>query len=95
MPGEHESERSQVFAIDVVHKDFLGDYIDRHAVPFAEQFAELAIKHHNVLADARGFVPGMRKEWRSNFETRLKTAGVIAAGKRVRASFRSNKKGKA
>jgi hypothetical protein len=89
MHGEHKSDRSQVYGIDIVHKDFLVSYINQHALPFAQKFAQLTLKHHNVLADVRGFVPGMGKESRNNIEPRLEDRNLVAKGKRVAAKFRT------
>jgi hypothetical protein len=53
-----------VFAIEVVHKDFLQDYLTHHVIPFAELFKERAHRHHEELATGKGFVPGMaRSDW--------------------------------
>lgn len=83
--GEHSSERGTVFGVDVVHKDFLSTYIDQHVMPFVNAFAKLALKHHHVLADAKGFVTGMGKDSWINIEPRLQTAGIGSSGKRVKA----------
>ncbi|MEF8708475.1 MAG: hypothetical protein V5B38_06185 [Candidatus Accumulibacter propinquus] len=85
LDGEHSNERGTVLGVDVVHKDFLATYISQHAIPFANAFATLALKHHHVLADAKGFVSGMGKGSWENIEPRLATAGIESSGKRVKA----------
>lgn len=85
LDGDHKNERGTVFGVDVVHKDFLATYIAQHVMPFANAFATLALKHHNVLADATGFVTGMGKDGWCNIEPRLQTAGIRSSGKRVKA----------
>jgi hypothetical protein len=51
--------RGNLFAIDVIHKDFLSDFLDSWLMPFALRFQELAWKHDEVLATGKGFVPGL------------------------------------
>ena len=63
--------RTRLFAIDIVHRDFLQDYIDKHLLPFAEEFSKLAIKHQQVLASGKAFVPGMGKGRWHRIEQRL------------------------
>ena len=62
---------SRVRGVEIVHKDYLNQYVDRHALPFAREFAQLVLKHPDVLADAKGFVPGMGKNSWTEIETRL------------------------
>lgn len=83
--GQHKSERGTVLAVDVVHKNFLSTYVSQHVLPFAMSFANLALKHQHVLADARGFVADMGKDGWNDIESRLKPAGIKASGKRVKA----------
>jgi len=64
-------DRSRWFALDVVHKDFLRDYIDQHVMLFAKRFAERALRHQNELATGVAFVPGMAKDSWTNIEQRL------------------------
>ena len=57
--------RSKLFAFDIVHKEFLEQYIEQHLLPFAEAFAGLATKHQDILVTGSAFVSGMRKNsWR-------------------------------
>ena len=65
------SHRKRLFAIDIVHKDFLQNYLDKYVFSFAEKFSKLAIKHQQVLASGKGFVKGMGKDGRHNIEQRL------------------------
>lgn len=76
-------------AIDIVHKDFLSEYIDKHLMPFAKEFSELALKHHHVLADGKGFVAGMGDNSWTGIENRLTAKTVKNASKRTHAMFRN------
>jgi hypothetical protein len=70
--GEHTYGRGGKPAIiDVVHFDFLGEYLDKHVVPFMEDFAERAIRHHEELATGRGFARKMGSQPREDIERRL------------------------
>jgi hypothetical protein len=71
-------ERSKVYAIDLVHRNFLQTYIDQHAVPFAEKLAARSQKHDTVLAELEGFIPGMGKDSWTDLEARLKPRGFMS-----------------
>jgi hypothetical protein len=64
-------DRIQTFGIDVVHKSFFERYLQQHAIPFAQEFTPLALKHHLELSTGKGFVPGMNADWMS-IESRLR-----------------------
>lgn len=49
-----------MFAFDIVHKDFLGSYIVHHLLPFAQRLSELALKHQEVLAKTSAYVSDIR-----------------------------------
>jgi hypothetical protein len=38
----HRHERDQLYAIDVVHRDWLDSYVDEHVRPFATKYSELS-----------------------------------------------------
>jgi len=66
----HKS-RDRIYAIDIVHKDFFQDYINKHLLPFTNEFSKLIIKHQEVLADGRGFIRGMHENSWTQLEQRL------------------------
>ncbi|HYT44268.1 MAG TPA: hypothetical protein VEP90_18205, partial [Methylomirabilota bacterium] len=51
---------NNVFAFDIVHKDFLAAYIHKHVLPFSGRFAELVLKHQKVLANGTAYISDMR-----------------------------------
>lgn len=63
--------KTRLFAIDIVHKDFLQYYLDKHVFPFAQEFSRLVIKHQQILASGKAFAKGMQKYWSKNIEQRL------------------------
>jgi hypothetical protein len=65
-------ERTNIFGVDIVHKSFFEKYLQAHAIPFALNFAALALKHHVELSTGNGFISGMRADSRTNLEGRLK-----------------------
>jgi len=76
--------RTRLFAIDIIHKDFLQPYLDNHILPFAEDFSKLSLKHQHVLASGKAFVKGMGKDpWR-NIEKRLEPRKISARINRSR-----------
>lgn len=59
--AESNHERFKCFAFDVVHKDFLDTYINKHLFPFMEIFSSLVIKHQKEIITGRGFASGLGK----------------------------------
>jgi hypothetical protein len=62
---------TRLSAIDIIHKDFLKDYLDKHVLPFAQEFSKLVIKHQQVLASGQAFATGMAKYGSHEIEQRL------------------------
>jgi hypothetical protein len=85
--GEHEYDRYHAFGVDVVHKDYLRNYIREHVLPFADEFSRLVLKHGSVLAECRGFVPGMRKSGWTGIEARLQEASANTTLNRGKAAL--------
>lgn len=50
----HE-HRNEIVSYDVVHIDFLEQYIDEHVLPFAEFFTSSVVKLREVLASGKGY----------------------------------------
>lgn len=73
-PAEPQQQRRNetVAWIDVVHADFLTEYLERHVVPFMEELAVAAHRHHEELATGKGFARGMGADSWSNLERRLR-----------------------
>ena len=67
--------RTRLFAIDIVHREFLKKYVYEHVLPFANDFAKLAARHSEVLSSGRGFVSGMRRDNWNNLQGRLRPLG--------------------
>lgn len=87
--GSNKYDSSQVFGIDIVHKEYLRTYIDQHVMPFANEFSRLVLKHPDVLADARGFVAGMGENSWTDIEPRLQRATIVTGQKRWKAGFKN------
>jgi len=69
---------TRLFAIDIIHKDFLKDYLDKHVLPFAQEFSKLVIKHQQVLASGEAFATGMAKYGLHEIEQRLEPRRMSA-----------------
>jgi hypothetical protein len=82
-------DRSKIWAIDVVHKDYFSVYLNDYLLPFADRLAKLALRHQQVLASGRGFVAGMGKNWATKIESRLSPASVSTISARVWAALRA------
>lgn len=79
------SHRISSNAIDVVHSDYLDQYIKEKLMPFTKEFSKLALKHQHVLAEGRGFVTGMGQNGWTKIETRLQRAKLKETAKRYKA----------
>jgi len=53
--AEHWHDRMHSYGVDVVHRSFFDIYLQRHLIPFAQEFAPLALKHHVELTTGKGF----------------------------------------
>jgi hypothetical protein len=62
---------NNIFAIDIVHKDFFSMYIMEHVLPFSHRASQLFLKHQEVLAETKGFVSNMNEVIRSEIESHL------------------------
>lgn len=92
----HETEkvpdwlhRQKMFAVDLVHKDFLHDYLQNELLPFAETFAALAVKHQDVLASGEAFASGLERDSWQEIEERLQPCTVRAKALGLRMTVSS------
>jgi hypothetical protein len=67
--ARHEYDRNsdswskdRVWAIEVVHVDFLEEYLEKNLLPFASEFGRLALAHHVEMAEGKGFVSDLARE---------------------------------
>ena len=72
-----EWHKDRLWALDVVHIDFLETYIEEHLMPFAHEFGLRALAHHEELAEGKGFATGLGDDLFSNLEKRLCTRPVM------------------
>lgn len=70
--GESPTWRPRQFAIDVIHKEFLEDYVENVVLPFAEAFSSKVLKHEKVLAAGKGFIPSIIRNGLNDIEQRLR-----------------------
>ena len=73
--NEDWTKRQKIFSIDIVHKDFFETYLNENLLPFAKSLSEKMLKHHQVLADGKGFAKGMGKQGWRKIEERLEVRG--------------------
>lgn len=78
-------EAYTTFALDVVHVDFLDEYLTNHLLPFANKFSSMVLKHQEVLASGKAFARGMGADSWHNIEGRLEKARPAAQLRRARA----------
>jgi hypothetical protein len=89
---EEEAERfdhEQLRIIDVVHKDFLGTFLDQHLVPFSKRFAERVLRHPTELATGVAFVPDMGAHGWDPIESRMKPRSSTSQLSRISAIGRN------
>jgi hypothetical protein len=78
-------ERDRVWAIDIVHKDYLDGYITTHLVPFAKDFAARVLAHTTEIATGHAFAAGMGADCWQGFESRLRPSQLGSVVRRARA----------
>lgn len=78
-------ERDQMWAIDVVHRDYLDEYLTLHLIPFAKDFATTVLAHTTEIATGEAFAAGMGANCLDGIESRLKPARLTAVVKRTKA----------
>jgi len=71
-----EHREARIWALDVVHVDYLTEYVTTHLMPFAELFAQRAKSHHRELADGEGFAAGLEHDSFNKIENRLRPRPV-------------------
>jgi hypothetical protein len=72
IPGAQHFDTHRMFAIDCVHSEYLGAYLDNHLLPFAREFGIRAERHHEELYHGRGSVPSEKHFSGPDLEARLK-----------------------
>jgi hypothetical protein len=82
-------ERDRIWAIDIVHRDYLDVYVSDHLVPFARSFAKKVLAHTTELATGQAFAPGMGADGWTQLEARITPRQTNAAVKRTRAIGRN------
>lgn len=69
--------RDRLWALDIVHVDYLDTYVKEHLQPFAEEFSRRVLAHHEELATGRGFVSGLSANSHEDIESRLKPRPML------------------
>lgn len=59
-------------AVDVVHRSFFETYLADNVMPFAREFALLAVKHNHELATGEAFAAGFGADSWTNIEQRIR-----------------------
>ncbi|HUW88240.1 MAG TPA: hypothetical protein VMW30_07700 [Candidatus Paceibacterota bacterium] len=69
-------EHGETSAIDIVHVDYLEEYLESHLLPFSREFAQRAHAHHEELASSKAFIRGMGQDSWTNLHERLEPQKV-------------------
>jgi hypothetical protein len=83
----HEWQKDRLWAIDVVHVDFLDEYVEKHLMPFAKEFAAKVLAHQTEVATGEGFVSGLGANSFEGLESRLRPRPVAQRTLRGAAIF--------
>ncbi len=86
---DNRTDRSKLFTIDVVHKDFFDEYIEKFVLPFADDFSNLVHKHDSVIADGKAFIPKLGGTWYNNVESRLQPHNASSSISRSSSIWRA------
>lgn len=85
----YRMDKSKMFVIDVVHKDFFQKYIDEHLMPYAECFAKAVLDHKDVVATGKAFIAGMERDWVHDIPSRLQPRTYKAGISRAKATVKN------
>ncbi|MCH7483664.1 MAG: hypothetical protein IIA90_00780 [Chloroflexi bacterium] len=89
----HEPARTKgylgdlMFALDVVHIDFLAEYLRSHLFAFAREFATSVRAHDQVLAAGKGFASGLGANSWTDIEPRLRERKFSDDARRGRSTI--------
>jgi hypothetical protein len=89
LEGANKFERNNMWPIDVVHKDFFPTYLGQHAIPFAERFSQLVLRHPDEVATGLGFISGMGNDSWKDIEGRLRPRPVSVRVNRASLFFKN------
>ncbi len=70
--SEFKHARDRHWMVDVIHKDFLKEYLELHLEPFANEFAKRVLRHPTEIATSRAFASGMEQNSWTDIEARLR-----------------------
>jgi hypothetical protein len=68
---ESSNDKSKLFAIDIVHKDYFDTFIKKKLLPFAGKFSTLILKHNDLILKGKAFAKGMEENSWTDIEPRL------------------------
>jgi hypothetical protein len=66
-----KTDRGSNIPVDVIHRDFLRDYVEVHLLPAAQDFAVKTLAHAVEIAECQGFISGMEASWHNDYEAHL------------------------
>lgn len=80
LEAEHSFERTKLRAVDIIHRDYLSDYLQSAVMPYADDFAACALEHDVPIADCEAFVSSMGEDSGLDIVSRLQPKSL---GKRL------------
>jgi hypothetical protein len=87
--GEHRFDRENIFACDIVKKEYFSEYLKSHVSPFADEVSQRVIKHHKVISSGVGFAPGIKNGNRFNIEPILEEQSITKSISRYRLIWKN------
>lgn len=72
------------FVLDLVHKDFLPEYLSTHLGPFADDYSRLVLKHQNEIRHGKAYATEMNAQGHNGIEARLRPRPMTAGWRRRR-----------
>ena len=80
----YTTDGTKQVGIDVVHKEFLPEYIENYLLPFSQRFAARVKKHEKVILTGQGFAAGLGGGSIVDLEGRLRERTIRKQAGRVR-----------
>jgi hypothetical protein len=74
-----KNDRGLNLSVDMVHRDFLKDYVESHLLPAAQDFSRKVLAHNLEIAEGDGFISGMESNWYTDYEPHLKPVPRVSS----------------
>lgn len=69
--AESSNDKSKLFAIDIIHRDYFETFIKKKLLPFVGKFSTLILKHSDLIVKGKAYAKSMEENCWIDIEPRL------------------------